>query len=118
MLETPFRRRLALLAAIAVLLVGTTMPGSLKGEIEGRLWHLWPWSASAHFVLFGVIAAIPAYGEGRWRVWRALALGIFLALLTEWLQGFAPDRHPSLRDALIDLCGTISGLAVAAWMRK
>lgn len=108
----------ALAAAILVLLVGTTIPGSLKGEIEGQLWHGWPWSASAHFVLFAVIAAIPVYGEDRWWMARAIALALFLAALTESLQSFAPGRHPMLRDVLIDLAGTAAGLIVSAVGRR
>jgi hypothetical protein len=96
--------------AVILLLVGTTMSGSLKADIEGQLWHAWPWSASAHFVLFGVIAAIPVYGRGRLWVLRALALALLLAFLTEWLQGFVPGRHPLVRDGIIDLCGAATGL--------
>ena len=108
----------ALGAAIVLLLVGTTMPGSLKAEIEGQLWSAWPWSASAHFVMFAVIAAIPAYGTGRWWPARVLALAIGLALLTETLQRFVPGRHPLLRDGLIDLAGTATGLlATFVWAR-
>jgi hypothetical protein len=107
----------ALAAVILVLLVGTTIPGSLKGEIEGQLWHGWPWSASAHFVLFAIIAAIPVYGEDRWWVVRATTLALSLAVLTEFLQEFAPGRHPMLRDVLIDLAGTATGLIVSAVRR-
>ena len=96
--------------AVILLLVGTTMSGSLKADIEGQLWHALPWSASAHFVLFGVIAAIPVYGRGRLWGLRALALALLLAFLTEWLQGFVPGRHPLVRDGIIDLCGAATGL--------
>lgn len=113
---SPPRRRAALVIAILLLLAGTTMPGSLKADIEGQLWSDWPWSAAAHFVLFGVIAALQVYGEGRWKIARALALGIGLAVLTEQLQQFVPGRHPLLRDGLIDLAGTVVGLVAARMM--
>jgi len=106
-------RRIAWLVATLLLLVGTTIPGSLKGTIEGQLWSAWPWSASAHFVLFGLIAALQVYGEDRWAVARAIALGIGLAVLTEQMQRFVPGRHPLVRDGLIDLAGTVTGLLVA-----
>jgi hypothetical protein len=97
--------------AIVLLLVGTTMPGDIKSEIEGQLSKAWPWAASAHFILFAIIAGIPVYGSGRaWPV-RALLLALFLAVLTEWLQQFVPGRHPLVRDGLIDLSGAALGLA-------
>lgn len=100
-------------AAVVLLLIGTTIPGSVKAEIEGQLWHAWPWSASAHFVLFAVIAAIPVYGEGRTWPLRALAVALFFAFLTEWLQQFVAGRHPLLRDGIIDLCGAATGMLAA-----
>jgi VanZ family protein len=101
-----------------VLFIGTSMPGSLKASIEGQLWHTWPWSGSAHFVLFAIIAAIPAYGQGRWRMVRVLALAVCLAAATEFVQQFVPGRHPLLRDALIDLSGAITGLIIATAARR
>jgi VanZ family protein len=78
---------------------------------------MWPWSASAHFVLFAIIAAIPAYGKGTWNLAPVLGLAVGLAAATEFLQQFVPGRHPLLRDALIDLSGTISGLVLTAALR-
>jgi hypothetical protein len=109
---------LAWCVAVALLLAGTTMPGSLKSEIEGQLWHAWPWSASAHFTLFAVIAAIPVYGQVRTWPLRALAVALGLAVLTEWLQGFVPGRHPLLRDVVIDLGGAMAGVVASlVWPR-
>lgn len=113
---SPQIRIAVLVIAILLLLAGTTMPASLKADIEGQLWSAWPWSASAHFVMFGVIAAIQIYGDGRWAIARALALGVGLALLTEQLQQFVPGRHPLLRDGLIDLAGTVTGVLAARMM--
>ena len=113
------RQRPGLLAlAVVVLLIGTTMPGALKGSIEGELWHGWPWSAFAHFTLFALIAATPAYGEDRWWPFRAAALALALAFITEFLQQFVPGRHPLLRDGLIDLAGTLTGLMIAVARRR
>jgi hypothetical protein len=112
------RTRAAFAVVIVLLLVGTTIPGSLKADIEGQLWTGWPWSSTAHFVLFAVIAALPVYGPGRWGAIRALALAAFLAVLTECLQSLVPGRHPMLRDGLIDLAGTAAGLMIAAAIRS
>jgi VanZ family protein len=46
-----------------------------------------------------------------------LALAVFLAAATEFVQQFVPGRHPLVRDALIDLAGTITGLLLAAARR-
>lgn len=104
---------LAWCTAILLLVVGTTMPGSAKAEIEGHLWREWPWSASAHFVLFAFITGAPVYGSGRAWPLRALGLAIVLALVTEWLQSFVPGRHPMLRDGLIDMAGAITGVVAS-----
>jgi hypothetical protein len=117
--RTPHARRKAVwLLTILVLIVGITIPGSLKAEIEGHLWSSLPWSASAHFVLFAIIAAIPVYGEDRWRTVRALLLAIALATLTELLQQSVPGRHALLRDGLIDLAGAMTGIAIGEAQRK
>ena len=110
---------LAWAAAVVLLLIGTTIPGSLKAQIEGQLWNRWPWSSSAHFVLFAVIAALPVYGERRTWPLRALAVAVVLAFLTEGLQHFVAGRHPMLRDGIIDLCGAATGmLAATLWLHR
>jgi hypothetical protein len=100
---------------IALLLVGTLMPGALKSQIEGSLWHSIPWSAAAHFCLFGAIAWTAAFG-GRIGFLRALVLAAVLAGLTETLQGFVPGRHPLWRDVGIDMAGAVLGLALRAFL--
>ncbi len=110
-------QRLGLLGAgVALLLLGATMPGQLKAEIEGQLWHAIPWAGLAHFVLFFFIAAIPAYGRGQAGTFRALLLALVLAVGTEWLQSFVPGRTPTGRDVFIDLAGTACGLAAQRWL--
>ena len=79
------KRPLTILSvSIVLLLVGTTMPGSLKAEIENQLWSAWPWSASAHFVMFAVIAAIPLFfreGDRRYSVIAAILAAVLIGSL-------------------------------------
>lgn len=89
------------------------MPGSVKQGVEAQLWGAWPWAALAHFVLFAVIAATPVYGAAPRSLPRAMLTALALAVTTEWLQSFVPGRHPLVRDALIDLTGTLAGLLAA-----
>ena len=105
---TPVYRLLGLL--VAALFVGTLMPGDLKAQIETQLWHTLPWSAMAHFCLFGAMAALPGYGSGWVGPRRALYLALLLAALTELGQAWVPGRHPLLRDVAIDLSGCVAGL--------
>src|SRR5437868_13366034 len=102
----------ALTGWVLVLFAGTLMPGSLKTGIEQQMWHVLPWSAMAHLVLFGVIAAQPAFGRGWGAVARALLLAAVLACTTELLQTWVPGRHPRLQDVGIDLAGALVGLAL------
>ena len=109
-----------LLAVIAVLLVGTLMPGNVKASIESRAWSGIPWSSLAHLVLFAVIALVPVYGPVPRGYYWALLLATTLAGGTEWLQQFVPGRYPRLRDVMIDLSGTAIGCAISAngyWQR-
>jgi len=94
------------------------MPGSLKTEIEGRLWSVLPWSHLAHFVLFCAIAAVPVYGSGPKAVWAAMLLALLLAVGTETLQYWVPGRHPTLRDVLIDLAGALAGCGLQVRVRR
>jgi VanZ family protein len=103
---------------IVLLIAGTTMPGAVKSEIQAQLWSGWPWSATAHFVLFAAIVAFPVYGQDRWWVWRALAVAVLLAVLTECLQSLVPGRYMRLRDGLIDLAGAASGMLATVWWSK
>ncbi|TWO72284.1 VanZ family protein [Caenimonas sedimenti] len=111
-------RYLALALLIAALLAGTAMPGDLKAEIEGQLWQTIPWSATAHFVLFALIALCPVYGRGAWTVMRIFALALLLAMVTELLQSLIPGRHPLVRDVFIDLSGTCIGVLLRTVMQS
>jgi hypothetical protein len=109
-----------LFTCLALLLfVGTLMPGSLKAQIESNLWGAIPWSNVGHFALFAAIAALPVYGNGRAGVWRAVLIAILFAGATEFLQSLVPGRHPLLHDALIDIAGTMTGLALRSlWLAR
>jgi VanZ family protein len=104
---------------LLLLFVGTLMPGNVKADIESHFWHLLPWSAMAHFVLFAAIAAMPVYGQGQPGAWRTVLLALLLAATTESLQSLVPGRYPLLRDMLIDLAGALLGLGLRGlWVAR
>ena len=101
------------------LFVGTLMPGSLKAQIESTLWGAVPWSSLAHFALFAAIATVSVYGNGRAGVWRAVFVAMMFAGATELLQSLVPGRHPLMHDALIDMAGCVTGLALRSlWLAR
>lgn len=107
------------IALLVLLFVGALMPSTLKAQIESHLWDALPWSSVAHFALFAAIAALPVYGSGWAGLWRAVLLAALLAAITEFMQTLVPGRHPLLRDALIDLAGTFTGLALRGlWLAR
>ena len=104
---------------VVLLFVGTLMPGSLKAQIESTLWDSMPWSSLAHFAVFGAMATLSVYGNGRTGVWRAVMIAVFFAGATEFLQALVPGRHPLMRDALIDMAGTMTGLGLRGlWLAR
>ena len=115
--ECSLPRRL-LFALVLTLIVGTLMPGSVKAAIEGGLWAGVPWSAMAHFALFGAIAALPVYGCGQRALWSAMGLALALAAGTESLQHWVPGRYPMLRDVAIDLAGALAGCVLQVGLRR
>ena len=114
----PTWARWMLTLAVSALFVGSLVPGSVKADVEGYLWSTLPWASLGHFVLFGAMAALPAYGHGRSALARALLLALVLAVTTELLQWFVPGRHPRLRDVAIDLAGALAGCAFALRLRS
>ena len=95
------------------------MPGSLKAQIESTLWGAIPWSSLAHFALFAAMATLSVYGNGRAGVWRAVLVAMFFAGATELLQSLVPGRHPLMHDALIDMAGAMTGLALRSlWLAR
>ena len=95
---------------LLALLVGTQMPGAWRsGAVEAL--HAPSWlSSAAHFVLFSGMAMVLSARPLAWPVVRIALVALALALLTEGLQFFAPDRHPMLRDVGIDMAGTLLGV--------
>jgi VanZ family protein len=101
------------------LFVGTLMPGGLKAQIESTLWGEIPWSSLSHFALFAAMATLPVYGIGRAGVWRAILVAMFFAGATELLQSLVPGRHPLMHDALVDMGGALTGLALRSlWLAR
>ena len=60
-------------------------------------------------------ATLSVYGTGRAGVWRAILVAMLFAGLTELLQSLVPGRHPLMRDALIDMAGAMTGLALRSY---
>jgi VanZ family protein len=60
--------------------------------------------------LFTAIAWVASARPLVWRWSTLLLFALGLALMTEGLQFFAIDRHPSWRDVGIDLCGAFLGM--------
>ncbi len=125
---------------VVVLLVGTTMPGSVKDDLKGRIEvlagavseiHITPspamdgssspgWLRSAvkeidytkvaHFVLFALLVVLIRYKNPD-RPVKSLFLDIvMLACATELSQLFIENRSPLFTDVLIDMAGGGVGL--------
>jgi VanZ family protein len=109
-------RRMAwslLLLLLAMLIVGTQMPGAWRDGIEHRLRTPFSLSSWAHFVLFGAIAMVLSLRPFALPPVRVLLIALGLALLTEGLQRIAVDRHPRISDVIIDMAGTVLALSLA-----
>jgi hypothetical protein len=104
-------RLLALL--VLVLLVGTQMPGAWCDAAQNSISPDWGLSSGAHFLLFASMAWLARVQPLKLSITRIGLKALTLALLTEGLQTFAIDRHPSWSDAGIDLFGTLVGLVLA-----
>lgn len=120
---TPYFTRLLTAGLTGVLLIGTLMPGNWKRSAEQSVdssievavaGHVpIDLAVVAHVALFAAICyLLPRARWWRVRSWHVLAAGLALALLTEGLQFFAVDRHPSLAGAAQDLIGTAIGWAL------
>jgi len=75
---------------------------------------------AVHFTLFLGFAWSWIRATRSRRRWVVVAaVGLFLAIGTEWSQGFSfIDRDPEVSDALADCAGVIVGLAAAAVFRN
>ncbi|MBP6483242.1 MAG: hypothetical protein KA254_01330 [Rhodoferax sp.] len=108
----------ALVMLLAVLLVGTQMPGALRDALEHRLHAPFALSAWAHFGLFAAMATLARLPPLGWRLHHVGAAALALALGTEALQFLAVNRHPGLGDVLTDLAGATAGLLFAAGLKQ
>lgn len=99
---------------LAMLLVGTQIPGGLRDALEHGLHAPFALSGWAHFGLFALMAALAYLPPLGWRMHHVGAAAAALALGTEALQFLAVNRHPGLDDVLIDLAGATTGLFLAA----
>lgn len=105
--------RLLTVALLALLFLGTLMPGAWKDAATRPFGNGIDLPALAHVVLFAAIfSMVPLACFWKVKFWHAPALGLALALLTEGLQYFAIDRHPNLAGIVQDLIGALIGAAV------
>lgn len=99
-----------LLLHVALLFIGTQMPGAMRAALEAGLHSPWGFSSWAHFVLFASMAAVACARPLTWPWHRVLLAALCLALVSEALQFFAIDRHPGWLDVGIDNGGALVGL--------
>lgn len=69
------------------------------------------WNA-AHFAGFAILGLLLWLGSAG-SAWKRVAPCVALAITTELLQHFSPDRSPDLGDVWIDLAGSTAGVAAA-----
>jgi len=65
-----------------------------------------------HFLYYGGMAALLAYGVGRRRLWIPLLVVPLVGVLDEWHQFFTPGRNSSALDWTIDLAGILVAVYV------
>lgn len=112
-----FAARLFIVALLAVLFLGTLMPGAWKDAATRPFGNGIDLPALAHVAVFAAIfSLVPLAGFWKVKFWHAPVLGLALALLTEGLQFFAIDRHPNLAGVGQDLVGAMIGGAVGRWL--
>lgn len=78
------------------------------------------WDKIAHASAFLGLGALTVPVVIHKRQWIALTVGygLAIAVLSEWLQSFAPSRSPSAADVLADLIGTAFAVIVSIlWLR-
>jgi VanZ family protein len=75
---------------------------------------------SVHFVLFFVLATLllKTMPRLKWRTLSILSLTLLMGIVSELLQFLFPGRDPSIRDVLIDFCGSISGILWSSAFRQ
>lgn len=104
---------------LALLIVGTQIPGLWRSALEASLHSPWPLAKAAHFSLFAAMAFLCSVRPLSWPTWRVLLAALSLALLTEGLQWLvAVDRDASWTDVLIDMTGTAIAVLLAKALFK
>ena len=105
-------------ALIAAVLVGKLMPGPWKSAFMAP-WHApGAVSTAAHVLLFAAVAFAlgHAYRQAKW--WQVLGLALTLTAVTEALQHFAIERHPSLMGMALDMAGAGLGWCFGLWLQQ
>ena len=69
-----------------------------------------------HVSLFCVLAVLLwlALQNVAKKSWVIVLCGAVVGSCSEFLQRFFPDRDPAIRDVIINVCGTVLGLAICA----
>ncbi len=98
---------------IALLFLGTLMPGAWKDAAIQPLATPLDLAAMAHVALFAAICfMLPFASFWQVKTWHVPLFGLALALLTEGLQFFAVDRHPNMAGIYQDVAGALLGCAL------
>lgn len=104
-----------LLTLMLLLLLGTQMPGAWRDEAF-RVAHLpWQMTKVAHVVLFAAMAGVATWRPLCMPLKRVLVGVVVLAVLTELLQHWVPNRNPSVWDVGFDIGGALLGCGLARW---
>ncbi|MBK9945278.1 MAG: VanZ family protein [Kouleothrix sp.] len=75
---------------------------------------------SAHFTVYGILAVLywrvlpPSVPRAR----LAWLLATLYAISDEYHQSFVANRHPAVRDVIIDACGAATALLLWRWLRR
>ena len=107
-----------LLATAGVLAAGLFMPALLRqalidGVGRGFGLELANPDAVGHGLVFGLLALLLRCGRSRDPLGLHLACWLLLAMATEVVQLFTPDRDPEFGDWLVDAIGASLGLLIA-----
>ena len=111
------RRWLPPLLWAGVILIGTSLPGSLVPR------QVSAFDKALHFTVYAILAVLLTRQisevTGRWRAAvLAIALTAAFGAADEWHQGFIPGRSQELADWLADSLGAAVGALAAAAGRR
>ena len=77
-----------------------------------------PFDKAAHFVYYGLMAALLAHGVGARWLWVALVVGPLIGALDEWHQLSVVGRYASVGDFAADVVGVIVATGTYWWKIK